>query len=112
MKIVHYIGKGTWCWISEGLLSKKINQNKWTIVGIGLDNKVAVKAKSFLKKVIIGDLESVSLNFGYLNYFEVIISADILKHLKDPLEVLNTLRNYLNDDGHIIISVPKIAMEN
>ena len=94
---------------SEGLLSKRMNQNNCTIVGIELDTEAALKAKSFCEEVIIGDVESVTLKPEYLNYFDVIVFADILEHLKDPLDVLKTFKNYLKDDGYIIISVPNIA---
>jgi 2-polyprenyl-3-methyl-5-hydroxy-6-metoxy-1,4-benzoquinol methylase len=111
-KIVHSIGKNkkvldVGC--SEGLLSKRIYQNNCTVVGIELDTEAALKAKSFCNEVIIGDVESVDLNLEYLNYFDVIVFADILEHLKDPLEVLKTFKNYLTDEGYIIISVPNIA---
>ncbi len=94
---------------SEGLLSKRMNQNNCTIVGIELDTEAALKAESFCEEVIIGDVESVTLKPEYLNYFDVIVFADILEHLKDPLDVLKTFKNYLKDDGYIIISVPNIA---
>ncbi len=111
-KIIHCIGKNkqvldVGC--SEGLLSKRMNQNNCTIVGIELDTEAGLRAKSFCKKVIMGDVESIHLNPEYLNYFDVIVFADILEHLKDPLEVLKTFKNYLNDEGYIVISVPNIA---
>jgi O-antigen biosynthesis protein len=111
-KIIHWIGKNkkvldVGC--SEGLLSKRMYQNNCTVVGIELETEAALKAKNFCKEVIIGDVESVNLNREYLNYFDVIVFADILEHLEDPLEVLKTFKNYLNDEGHIIISVPNIA---
>jgi 2-polyprenyl-3-methyl-5-hydroxy-6-metoxy-1,4-benzoquinol methylase len=111
-KIIDFVGKNkkvldVGC--SEGLLSKRMNQNNCKIVGIELDNEAALKAESFCQELISGDVESVSLNSQYINYFDVIIFADILEHLKNPLEVLKTFKDYLNDEGCIIISVPNIA---
>ena len=111
-KIISCIGKNkqildVGC--SEGLLSERMYQNNCAVVGIELDTEAALKAKSFCKEVVIGDVESVDLNPEYLNYFDVIVFADILEHLKDPLEVLKTFKNYLNDKGCIIVSVPNIA---
>jgi O-antigen biosynthesis protein len=110
--IIQFIGKNkqvldVGC--SEGLLSKRMNQNDCTIVGIELDAEAALEAKSFCKEVINGDVESVDLKPEYLNYFDVIVFADILEHLKDPLKVLKKFKNYLNDDGCIIVSVPNIS---
>jgi len=111
-KIVDFVGKNkkvldVGC--SEGLLSKRMNMNNCKVVGIELDTESALKAKNFCQELIIGDVESVSLSSKYINYFDVIIFADILEHLKNPLEVLKTFKDYLNDDGYIIISVPNIA---
>jgi 2-polyprenyl-3-methyl-5-hydroxy-6-metoxy-1,4-benzoquinol methylase len=111
-KIIDFVGKNkkvldVGC--SEGLLSERMNQNNCKIVGIELDNESALKAENFCQELIIGDVEIVSLGPQYINYFDVIIFADILEHLKNPLEVLKTFKDYLNDDGYIIISVPNIA---
>lgn len=94
---------------SEGLLSKRMNQNNCTVVGIELDAEAALEAKSFCKEVITGDVESVDLKPEYINYFDVIVFADILEHLRNPLEVLKKFKKYLNDEGYIIISVPNIS---
>lgn len=111
-KIIHNVGKNkkvldVGC--SEGLLAKRMYQNNCTVVGIELDNEAALKAKSFCKEVIVGDVESAILNQKYLNHFDVIVFADILEHLKDPLRLLMTFKKYLNNDGYIIVSIPNIT---
>jgi len=111
-KIIHFIGQNkkvldVGC--SEGILSKRLKQNGCDVVGIEIDQEAAQKAESFCDELILGDVESIHLNKDYENYFDIIIFADILEHLKDPLEVLKRFKNYLNDDGYIIISIPNIA---
>ena len=54
-------------------------------------------------------MESIYLNIKYEKYFDIIVFADILEHLKEPLEVLKRYKKYLKDDGYIIISIPNIA---
>jgi hypothetical protein len=39
----------------------------------------------------------------------VIVAADVLEHLKDPLATLRSLRPYLDPDGYFVISVPNVA---
>ena len=111
-KIIHFIGQNkkvldVGC--SEGILSKRLKQNGCDVVGIEIDQEAAQKAESFCDELILGDVESIHLNNDYEKYFDIIIFADILEHLKDLLEVLKRFKNYLNDDGYIIISIPNIA---
>ena len=56
---------------------------------------------------IVGEIEQVDLS-KYSNYFDVIILADVLEHLSDPLEVLKRLKAYLKSDGEFLISMPNI----
>jgi len=42
------------------------------------------------------------------NYFDCIIFADILEHLKDPLVLLKNATSFLSDGGVIIASIPNI----
>jgi len=42
------------------------------------------------------------------NFFDIIICADVLEHLKNPWAVLGKLKKYLKTDGFIIASLPNI----
>ena len=46
---------------------------------------------------------------NYNDYFDYIIFADVLEHVKDPLIVLKRFKKYLNDEGYILISLPNIT---
>ena len=39
---------------------------------------------------------------------DVMIFADVIEHLRDPLEVLRRMRDYISEDGCVILSVPNI----
>jgi SAM-dependent methyltransferase len=41
--------------------------------------------------------------------FDVILFADVLEHVADPLPVLQRLLGYLAEDGQIIVSLPNVA---
>ncbi|CAB3289259.1 conserved protein of unknown function [Methanocaldococcus lauensis] len=91
-----------------GELLKKSN-NEIEVVGIEIDEHMAQIAKDKLDKVIVGDIEELDLSkFFDLNYFDCIILADVLEHLKNPWDVLKNLTNYLNKNGVIITSIPNI----
>ncbi|MGB9978575.1 class I SAM-dependent methyltransferase [Methanobacterium sp.] len=111
-KIVQSIGKekkvlDVGC--AEGNLSEKMNINECEVIGIELDKNAAKKAQKYCKKVFIGDVEEIELKDEFLNYFDFIIFADILEHLKYPMNVLKEFMKYLKDDGRIIVSLPNIA---
>lgn len=111
-KIVDYVGfkkKVLDVGCAEGKLSEKFHLNGCEVVGIELDQQSAISAKEYCEEMIIGDLESVELKKEYKDYFDFIVFADVLEHLKEPSEVLKNFRYYIKDDGLIIISVPNIA---
>jgi 2-polyprenyl-3-methyl-5-hydroxy-6-metoxy-1,4-benzoquinol methylase len=110
--IIHAIGQNkkvldVGC--SEGTLSKKMKENNCSIIGIELNKEAANMAETFCEELIMGDAELVKLNPKYEKYFDIILFADILEHLKDPSKVLERFNKYLKDEGTIIISVPNIA---
>ena len=95
---------------SVGALGEQIKQrNSVEVVGIELDEQMAKIAKEKLDKVIIGDIEKInSVDCLIPNYFDCIIFADILEHLKDPWKVLKNITSFLSDDGVIVASIPNI----
>jgi len=83
--------------------------NQCEIVGIEFNKLSAQTAKNYCKEVILGDIESIELTKEYDNYFDFVIFADVLEHLKEPLNAINKFKRYLKDDGFFIISVPNIS---
>jgi len=92
-----------------GSLAKEMNKNHCEVTGIELDDDSADVAQMYCKVLIRGDVESIELDKEFYNYFDVIIFADVLEHLKDPSSVLKRFIKYLKDDGFLIISLPNIA---
>lgn len=95
---------------SAGTLGEKIKQSKRAeVIGIGLNQQMAEIAKQKLDRVIVGDIEEISLE-DYLspNYFDCIIFADILEHLKDPWNISKNATRFLNNNGVIIASIPNV----
>ncbi|EPR26818.1 bifunctional 2-polyprenyl-6-hydroxyphenol methylase/3-demethylubiquinol 3-O-methyltransferase UbiG [Geobacillus sp. WSUCF1] len=74
------------------------------------DAVAAEKARRYSNNVIVGDLN----NFDFSQHFQkgefdVIIFADVLEHLYDPLDVLKRVKPYLSANGEILVSIPNIA---
>lgn len=76
------------------------------LYGIELNTSAAEIAKKFAQ-VSTGDVEY--FNFEYPKYFfDYIILADILEHLKNPWDFLSAIKEYLKDDGSVLTSMPNV----
>lgn len=78
-----------------------------TVVGIELDVEAAAEARARCQRVLVGDLaellESPELADGS---FDVIVAADVLEHLVDPVLALRRCRRLLADGGFVLASIP------
>jgi 2-polyprenyl-3-methyl-5-hydroxy-6-metoxy-1,4-benzoquinol methylase len=88
-------------------LSSKLKIQGVEVVGVERDERLYAFAKENLKQVLLGDIEKMQLPFPR-SYFDCILYADILEHLSDPLAILKSHRQYLDDNGCIIASIPNI----
>jgi O-antigen biosynthesis protein len=95
---------------ATGYMSRAFAAAGSTVVGVELDPEMAERAEEFCERVVVGDLDTLDFaaEFGE-ERFDAIVAADVLEHLKDPLEALNRLRPFLKPDGFFVISVPNIA---
>ncbi|HIP12697.1 MAG TPA: class I SAM-dependent methyltransferase [Arcobacter sp.] len=64
-----------------------------------------------LDNFIIGNVESLTFPYEKKS-FDVIICGDVLEHLLDPYTMVEKPREYLTDDGIIILSLPNIREIN
>jgi SAM-dependent methyltransferase len=80
------------------------------VVGIEFDPGMAERAAAFCERMIVGDLDLLDLDAELGDdRFDAIVSADVIEHLKDPLEALQRLRPFLKEGGRFVISIPNIA---
>ena len=94
---------------SSGYFSKRLRDNGCAVIGIEIDPRSAEMAKEYCEDVIIGDVETMDRLPYPKASFDLILFADVLEHLKDPLHVLVKLSSWLRDDGHIVCSIPNVA---
>jgi glycosyltransferase involved in cell wall biosynthesis/ubiquinone/menaquinone biosynthesis C-methylase UbiE len=93
-----------------GALGETIKQrNGAEVVGIELNTEMAEIAGKILDRVVVGDLESVRLE-EHLSpaYFDCMIFADVLEHLRDPWAVLRDAVRFLNRGGVVVASIPNV----
>ena len=93
----------------EGVLGRSLlDKGAKEVTGIELSREVCDIAKENLTDVICGDIEKLELKFNK-KYFDCIIFADVLEHLKDPLSVLRKCSEYLSESGYVVASIPNVG---
>ncbi|MFJ5623658.1 glycosyltransferase [Peribacillus loiseleuriae] len=85
-----------------------LNRQSCQLYGIELNALVSSIAKEHYETVDHTDVEALEPSYP-LGYFDTIIFADVLEHLKDPGKVIQNLSKYLTPNGSIICSIPNIA---
>ena len=96
---------------SSGHLSKFLKEElACHVVGVDIDSNAIQLAKPFCNQVIVADLDSDAWLTEIENQqFDVILCADVLEHLKDPVHLLAQLKPFLHHESRILASVPNIA---
>jgi 2-polyprenyl-3-methyl-5-hydroxy-6-metoxy-1,4-benzoquinol methylase len=69
------------------------------------------KLKEFCPSVISADLNDPHWNkiFSEEQKFDVVVAADVLEHLYDPLTCLKNMATLLKENGSIVISLPHVG---
>ncbi len=93
----------------SGNISEKLILRGCKVYGIEISEDAVQKARGKMTDVIVGDIEGIEHLPWREKFFDIIILADVLEHLKNPLKVLLKLKSYLKDDGIFLISMPNIA---
>ena len=100
------------CGCATGYMTKFMKQKLMCDVSIiEIDKEAFEKAKKYAADWFLGDLNDDKW-FNYYEYegrFDYILFADVLEHLKDPLETLKMAKRLLSYKGKIIISIPNIC---
>ncbi|MDJ0645973.1 MAG: class I SAM-dependent methyltransferase [Flavobacteriaceae bacterium] len=73
---------------------------------VGIDI-VDGERKPNIDTFILKEIEKVDLS-AYNEYFDLIIFADVLEHLIDPLRTLQDIKKALKKNGVVLISIPNI----
>lgn len=90
-----------------GSLGKELKKSGAKVFGIEISRNACEAAGKELDKTFLCDVEEFSPPFSD-KYFDCIIFADILEHLRDPQTTLEKYRRYLSDNGRAIGSIPNV----
>lgn len=92
---------------AQGDLAHMLTQRGYVVTAIEGDPGLAAMARGKCREVVVADLDRPLPNLQCP--FDVVVCADVLEHLKNPLVALLEITRLLKPDGSIIISVPNIA---
>lgn len=93
---------------ASGRLLSRFDDQAGFRAGIELDPVAAAAAHAHANELLVGSVEDPHLRFEPAS-FDVIVCADILEHLVDPLEALKRVAGWCQPHGFIVISLPNIA---
>ena len=77
---------------------------------VELEEEAGREALRYGVDLVVGDIEVYEWVERYKGIkFDHIIFADVLEHLRNPLEVMKKVKEFLKDDGTILLSVPNLG---
>ncbi len=99
---------------ATGYFARLLTNRGCEVIGVEVNPKAAKVAKKYCDKVIVADLDFVSLNDILSKHildkkFDVAVFGDVLEHLRNPWKVLEETRNILELQGYVVASIPNIA---
>jgi methionine biosynthesis protein MetW len=95
---------------STGYISKLLVERECDVTGLEVDPEAAERARKYCGNVIVTDLNHAEwLRNLSGEAFDVVLFADVLEHLVDPLRVLRESARVLNPNAAVVISLPNIV---
>ena len=92
---------------SKGFIAKSLQNNNFEFYGIEYNKEDAKAAKKYYKDIKIADLDKDGV-FYENDFFDVIVMADVIEHLKSN-EIVKKFAQFLKKDGIMIISTGNVA---
>lgn len=77
------------------------------VVGVEPIERAAKKAREIYDEVYNTTFEEVDIE-GWRRYFDGVVAADVLEHMKNPWLALERIREILSDEGYLYVSLPNI----
>jgi len=89
---------------ASGYLAFFLKEKGCVVEGVDTDSESIKEAMNYCKAYVL-DISKEEIKGKY----DVIILGDILEHLEYPDKILSKLKENLNKDGYVVISLPNIV---
>ncbi len=109
-KMIHMVPEGSevldiGC--SAGGFGEALQRERGAIVdGVDITSADVKQAQKRLRKAWVMDIEADTLPD---KRYDVVVFADVLEHMKNPVGVLQRVKSLLKPDGIVIFSIPNMA---
>lgn len=98
------------CGAGGGVGSARERNPGWNLTGIERDPALVLRARGRCDRVIEGDLTQVLPRLaGEGERFDVLVFADVLEHVEDPISVLKRGRDLAAPGARLLASVPNVG---
>lgn len=95
---------------ATGYITEELVKKGCKVTSVEIDKDAAkISQKTNKINVLVGDVLNIDKLINKNKKFDYVLLADVLEHTLKPKDVLLKLKNYLNKEGRILISVPNIA---
>ncbi|MBU3688856.1 MAG: hypothetical protein B7C54_01080 [Acidimicrobiales bacterium mtb01] len=91
----------------RGHLLEELNSRDWKSSGI--DNDASDVANCIARGLDVAEFDISDGLPTASGTFDLVVLADVLEHLRDPLRVLRSAHRLLNPGATIVVSVPNVA---
>ena len=92
---------------ARGHLLNELAKRGWKCLGV--DTDASDVAACIARGLVAVKLEAASDPLTRLGYFDLVVLADVLEHMPDPLRVLREVHSILNPGATVVLSVPNVA---
>ena len=94
-----------------GINGQRARARGVTVTGLEGNAAARTLAAERLNETLDVDLEDAAGTSRKLGdrHFDLLLFADVLEHVRRPEELLRALLTHLEDEGHVLISLPNIA---
>jgi SAM-dependent methyltransferase len=98
----------------SGALGAHLRKRGNVVWGIDTANDIADQASRRLNRFMLADICDGACIDKLLGdeRFDVIVFADVLEHLSDPVGTLRSYMRFLRPGGRVLVSVPNVAVWN
>lgn len=94
----------------SGRISRVLAERGCTVVGAELDPLSAAYASAFQAATVLGDLSASGIDaLRRFGPYDVVVAADVLEHLPDPVATTGALRALTVPGGLLVLSLPNVA---
>jgi 2-polyprenyl-3-methyl-5-hydroxy-6-metoxy-1,4-benzoquinol methylase len=93
---------------SAGTLAREMVAAGAVVDGVEVDPDAAREASRFCRQVVVGDFSAGEIDLPKQAY-DVVLLADVIEHLADPVAALRRLRPLVGAGGFLLVSTPNIA---